>query len=187
VKCKIFIGVIFYMFRGKLSKKVKVAIEDIAYCGGCEVAIADLGEDLLRLLQEKIELVYAPILMSSREYGPVDVAFVIGAVRNEHDLKLVKRARENSKVLVACGSCSCFGGIPSLANMYGKVELLNNAYKNAPSVVKAGVPSSNVPGLLEKVLPLSEHVKVDYYIPGCPPPPPLLKEAITTLLKRLEV
>jgi len=164
-----------------------MAIEDIAYCGGCEVAIADLGEDLLKLLQEKIELVYAPILMSSREYDQVDVALVIGAARNEHDIKLIKRARENSKVLIACGSCACFGGIPSLANMYGKEELLANAYENAPSIEEKTVtPSSHVPGLVEKVLPVSEHVKVDYFIPGCPPPPPIIKDTIVALLNKLQ-
>lgn len=170
-----------------LTKKVKMAIEDIAYCGGCEVAIADLGEDLLKLLQENIELVYAPILMSSREYEQVDVALVVGAVRNEHDVKLIQRARESSKVLIAFGSCACFGGIPSLANMYRREELLDNAYKNAPSVEERTVtPGSHIPSLVEKVLPVSNYVKVDYFIPGCPPPPPLIKDAMVKLLNKLQ-
>ena len=80
----------------KQSEKLKLAIVDCALCGGCEVAIADLGEEFLNLTSDKVDLVYAPILMSAREYGPVDVVFVVGAVRTAEDLKAVKEAREKA-------------------------------------------------------------------------------------------
>ena len=173
-----------------MPEKVKVAIEDIAYCGGCEVAIADLGKDLVGLLVDKIDLVYAPVLMSARDYGPVDIAVIIGAARSEHDITLIRKARENAKVLIAFGACSCFGGIPSLANLYIKEELLKTAYVDAPSIEeksKAVVPRVNVPELAEKVSPVSKYVKVDFFLPGCPPPPPLIKDVLLTLLKKLGV
>ena len=171
-----------------VRRPVKIAIEDISYCGGCDVAIVDVGEDLLKLLEiGDIQLVYAPMLLSSRDYkDDVDIVLVIGAVRNEHDLERIKRAREKAKILVAFGSCACFGGLPSLANMYDKADLLRNAYEKSPTIDKGGPPHpSKVPSLLNQVLPLSEYVNVDYYVPGCPPPPPIIKSVIANLLKRV--
>ena len=171
-----------------VRRPVKIAIEDISYCGGCDVAIVDVGEELLKLLEMgDIQLVYAPMLLSSRDYKDnVDIVLVIGAVRNEHDLERVKRAREKAKILIAFGSCACFGGLPSLANMYDKADLLRNAYEKSPTIDKGGPPyPSKVPSLLNQVLPLSEYVKVDYYVPGCPPPPPIVRSAIANLLKNV--
>jgi F420-non-reducing hydrogenase small subunit len=166
-------------------QKLKVIIEDLAYCGGCETAIADVGEALIKLLAEDIELQYAPILMSKRDYGNVDLGLVIGAVRSEHDLKLLKRARERSRVLVAFGSCASLGGIPSLANLSSKEELLDAAYKDAPSISNqqaAQPPSRRIPFLLDDVRPVDSYVNVDFKIPGCPPPPPLIAEVVSTLV-----
>lgn len=167
-------------------RKTKVVIEDLAYCGGCEVAIADIGEPLVDILKDQIDLEYAPVLMSRRDYGDCDIGIVIGAVRSDHDMKLAKKVREKSKVLVALGSCACFGGIPSLANMSAKEDLLNTAYRDAPSISSNGSkepPRERVPSLLEHVKPVNDYVNVDFQIPGCPPPPRLIADVISTLLK----
>jgi coenzyme F420-reducing hydrogenase gamma subunit len=167
------------------AEKLKLAIVDCAICGGCEISIADLGENLLNLMPQKIDLVYAPILMSARDYGPVDVAFVVGAVRTEEDLKAVKQAREKAKVLVAFGTCPAFGGLNNLANLYRDQELLETAYVNAVSMEHSGeniVPSERVPKLMSELKPLSDYVKVDLTIPGCPPPTEVISDAVELLL-----
>jgi Fe-S-cluster-containing dehydrogenase component/coenzyme F420-reducing hydrogenase gamma subunit len=170
----------------KVREKLRLAIVDCAICGGCEVAIADLGEQVLRLLSDRVELVYAPILMSAREFGQVDVVFVVGAVRNEDDLKAVREARVKAKVLVAFGTCPAFGGVNILSNLYSKEELLDSAYVNALSMEHYGekitVPSVRVPALLNEIKPLSEYVKVDVTLPGCPPPSQVIRDALDALL-----
>ncbi|RPJ52570.1 MAG: F420-nonreducing hydrogenase, partial [Methanobacteriota archaeon] len=41
---------------------MKIAIEELAGCSGCSVAVLDLHEALLGIV-EKAELVYSPVLM----------------------------------------------------------------------------------------------------------------------------
>jgi len=167
------------------AERLKLAIVDCAICGGCEVAIADLGEQVLNLMSEKIDLVYAPILMSARDYGQVDVVFVVGSVRTAEDLKAVKEAREKAKILVAFGTCPGFGGLNNLANLYSKQELLDSAYVSASSMEhdrEKTIPSEKVPGLLNEIRPLGDYVKVDITIPGCPPPLQVIRDALDALL-----
>ena len=170
----------------KQNQKLKLAIVDCAICGGCEVAIADLGEQFLNLTSDKVDLVYAPILMSAREYGPVDVAFVVGAVRTADDLKAVKEAREKATILVAFGTCPGFGGLNNLANLSSKDELLDSAYVNALSMdhTEKTIPHVNVPEVLEEIKPLSDYVKVDLTIPGCPPPLQVIRDSLNEILRR---
>jgi F420-non-reducing hydrogenase small subunit len=167
------------------TEKLKLAIVDCAYCGGCEIAIADLGLELLSLLSQKIDLVYAPILMSARDYGPVDVAFVVGAVRFVEDIKAVKEAREKAKILVAFGTCPAFGSLSTLANLYTKEELLESAYVTALSMEHGGkktIPTENVPELVNEIKPLSDYVKVDLTLPGFPPPLEVIRDAFDAIL-----
>jgi coenzyme F420-reducing hydrogenase gamma subunit len=175
------------LLSSEVQGRLRLAIVDCAICGGCEVAIADLGEQVLSLLSDRVELVYAPILMSAREFGSVDVVFVVGAVRNEDDLRAVREAREKAKVLVAFGTCPGFGGVNTLSNLYSKEELLDSAYVNALSMKPNGgektVPSVRVPGLLNEIKPLSEYVKVDVTLPGCPPPLQVIRDALDALLQ----
>ena len=84
-----------------MGKKATVAIQNLSYCGGCEVALSDLGQDLLDLLDTKIDLVYSPLLMSAKGYSEVDVALITGAVRTDEDVRLLQAARQKAKYLVA--------------------------------------------------------------------------------------
>ncbi len=148
-----------------MTAKAKLAIEDCAICGGCEIALADLGVPLLKVFDKSVNLVYAPIIASAIDYDQADVTFVIGTVRTKHDLERVQQARKKSKILVSFGTCPSTGGIPALANLKTNEELLARAYGNK-------VPTEGTPELLDKLEPLSKHVKVDFVVPGCPPPRP---------------
>lgn len=166
-----------------MSEKVKMSIVDIGFCGGCEVALADLGDDLLELLTGQVDLVQAPVIMSGRQERSVDVVIIIGAVRNDRDIEEVKKSRANSKVLVSFGACACFGGIPSLGNLSSRSELLETAYIDAPTIgEEEKVPQESVPTLTEKVRAVHEITDVDYRLPGCPPPPAFIKGFLLSLL-----
>jgi F420-non-reducing hydrogenase small subunit len=159
-----------------LAAKAKLAIEDCAICGGCEIALADLGVSLLKVLDKNIDLVYAPILASTTDFEEADVTFVIGAIRTKHDLERVQAARKKSKVLVSFGTCPGTGGLIGLGNLKGKDDLLNRAYSEGK------VPTQGTPELLDKLEPLSKYVKVDYVVPGCPPPAAVIKQLLGELL-----
>ena len=170
----------------------KVAEEWLNICGGCEVSILDIGEPLLGLLPQ-LEFVHIPVLADHKYFGamgdgttleipPADVGIVSGGVRNEKERHVAEAMRKSCKTLIALGSCACFGGIPALANMWKRDELLDKVYRGSKTTESAPNPSENLPPLLEAVLALDEVVKVDVYIPGCPTAPELIVQALTSLL-----
>jgi F420-non-reducing hydrogenase small subunit len=170
----------------------KVAEEWLNICGGCEVAILDLGEKLLDLLPS-LEFVHMPVLMDHKYFGQTgekseleipeaDIGMISGGVRNEKEKHVTEEMRKKCKTLIALGSCACFGGIPALANMYTLEELYDKVYRDSKSTVSADTPSKDLPPLLDRVYALDEVVKVDVYIPGCPLNPALILEALSNLL-----
>lgn len=168
-----------------MSKKVTVATTWLQSCSGCHIAFLDLYQELLDVL-ELIEIKCSPI-MDIKEVPKVDVAIVEGAVSNEENEEVLKKFRENSKILVALGSCASFGGIPGLRNLFHRMEVLSRGYIETESTFEGKIPDGkDIPRLLQEVKPLSKVVKVDYYIPGCPPLPQTIKEILIALVEGKE-
>ncbi len=181
--------------------KPKVAFYWCASCGGCEETVVDLAEDLLGIV-EKVDIVFWPIALDFKledvkklGKGEITVSFINGSIANTENEEVVKLLRERSQFVVAFGSCSYTGGIPALRNLYTAEEAVRRAYIEAPSVEnpEGVLPSPKwkdeedreltLPSLLEKVKALDEVVEVDYYLPGCPPPPELVKDVINRFLE----
>jgi F420-non-reducing hydrogenase small subunit len=96
---------------------VKIAMEALASCSGCEISILDLHEDLVKLL-DQAEIVYAPIIMDVKEIpDDIDIAIVSGSVRNSENKERLEELREKSKYLIAYGTCACYGGITGMADL----------------------------------------------------------------------
>ncbi|MFX0170080.1 MAG: F420-nonreducing hydrogenase [Candidatus Hodarchaeota archaeon] len=169
--------------------KPSLAVETLSICSGCEIAILDLHQALPGVL-DAIDLKYIQVLMDFREPPEegVTVGFVSGGVRNEEQVELLHKMRERSQILVAFGACSAFGGVPGLANLHPKEEILKEVYINTKSTVnpKGVIPHKVVPPILDELHPISDYVKVDYILPGCPPPPKLIAELVTCLLEGRE-
>ncbi len=172
---------------------VKVAEEWLNICGGCEVAILDIGEPLLNLLPQ-LNFVHMPVLMDHKYFGQTgekdeleipeaDVGIISGGVRNEKEKHVAEEMRKECKTLVALGSCACYGGIPALANMYTLEALYDKVYRESKTTKPGETPTENVPPLLDRVYALDEVVPVDVYIPGCPTNPNLIVQALTALLE----
>jgi len=89
--------------------KATVSTEWLSGCSGCHVAVVDLHEKLLNLV-EAVEFVRVPVLMDEKGYPKADVGIVEGAVRSEHDRESLLRMRDSVKTLVAFGSCAVYGG-----------------------------------------------------------------------------
>lgn len=166
------------------TPKVKIGTAWLGGCSGCHMSFVDLDEILIDIAPQ-IELVYSPIVDAKEYPQGVDVALIEGAICNDHNLHLAKQIRQRSKFVIAFGDCAVNGNVPAMRNPLPKsVEaILERAYKeNAtiqPQFPEGGV---EIPKLLDKVLPVHEVIKVDFFLPGCPPAANLIAYVLTELL-----
>jgi len=163
------------------TNKTRVATIWLSGCSGCHMSFLDQDE-LLVDLAKKIRLVYSPIVDIKKFPENVDVTLIEGAVANEEQLELLKEARGKTRILISLGDCAVTGNVTALRNVFkdGDKAVLEMAYIDT-SEVNPQIPI-DVPKLLQKVRPLHEVVKVDYFIPGCPPPADLINYVLTELL-----
>ena len=162
-------------------EKTRLATIWLSGCSGCHMSFLDQDE-LLMDLAKLVQLVYSPIVDIKVFPENVDVTLIEGAVANEEQLSLLKQARARTKILISLGDCAVTGNVTALRNAWSNSDqaVLERAYiENAN--VNLGIPT-DVPRLLKKVLPLHEVVKVDYFIPGCPPSADIINYVLTELL-----
>jgi len=141
-------------------------------CNGCHVTITDLYERVVDLFN-LIDLKWGSVLTDYKytDIPQVDVALVEGTICNEENVEILKKVRENAKMLVTLGTCSSYGGVPGLRNFYSTDEILDAAYLNNISTSEGRVPYKDIPRLIPMALPVHKVVKVDFKITGCPPEP----------------
>lgn len=160
--------------------KVKVATAWLDCCSGCHMSFLDLDEALIDLAQA-IEFTASPIT-DIKEFTPVDLGIIEGAISNEHDEEVAKDLRANCKILMVWGDCACFGGICAMRNLFSIEEVLDRYY-HTESTVGDKIPSSEDLPPLTKVRPVNQVVKVDCYVPGCPPSAKAIHYALAELLE----
>lgn len=161
-----------------VRKKVRIATTSLSGCFGCHMSLLDIDERLLELA-ELAEFDRSPIT-DIKHCGPCDVAIVEGGVCNAENVHVLRELRANAKVLVALGACAVNGGLPAQRNHLDVGECLNRVYRD-----RAGgeVPNDpELPLLLDKVHPINEVVRVDYFIPGCPPSGDAIWKYLTDLI-----
>lgn len=182
----------------KTKSKLKLAIYWGAACGGCCVSVLDIHETLFDVV-EAADLVFWPIAMDIKYQDveamadqSIDVMLFNGAVRNSENEHLAKLLRKKSKIMVAYGSCAHMGGIPGLANFFGRDQILERVYQESESTVNPGntmpLPEFrlngqclNLPEFFPDVKTLADVVPVDYFMPGCPPQSERLVEVLTAI------
>lgn len=160
--------------------KARVATIWLDGCSGCHMSFLDIDERLLELA-EHIDLVYSPLVDTKVYPDQVDVALVEGAVANEEDLAKIKKVREHTKILVALGDCAVTSNVSGMRNQVSAEPALKHAYVEL-ATLNPGGPTSVVPKLLPKVTPVHEVVKVDVFVPGCPPSADAIFLAVAELL-----
>jgi len=179
--------------------KPKVAFYWCAACGGCEEAVVDLNEDLLAVA-DAVEIVMWPVALDFKKKdiealkdGEIAATFINGAVRLEEQKEMVELLRKKSGLVIAFGACAHIGGIPGLANFHNKEEIFLKAYKDSPSTdnpqgitpqLKTRINGTELtlPEFFDTVQTLDQTIPVDYYLPGCPPPPDLIAKAVNAIL-----
>src|SRR4030043_275277 len=126
--------------------------------------------------------------------GAIALSIINGHVRNSEQEEVAKLLRKKSQLVLAFGACACFGGTPGMANFRSKEDIFNWVYRDAPTVVnpKNNVPQTKsqvngkeltLPKFYEQVFALNQVINVDYYLPGCPPPPYLVMNAVSAVLE----
>jgi len=139
-----------------MSMRIRVAVYKFSSCDGCQLQILNAEDDLLELANQ-VEISYFMEATRRALPGPYDVALVEGSVSTPHEVEIVKKAREDSKLLVAIGACATAGGIQALRN-WADIEVFKEIVYPKPEWVSA----------LDKATPISENVKVDLELMGCP-------------------
>lgn len=166
--------------------KPRIATTSLAGCFGCHMSLLDIDERILQLA-ELVEFDKSPINDHKEFRGRVLVGLIEGGCCNEENVEVLRQFRQHCDILVSVGDCAIMGGIPALRNTIPLQECLDEAYLKGLTVHNAAsrVPDDpEIPLLLNQVVPCHEVVKIDYYLPGCPPPADTLWEALVALLNQ---
>jgi F420-non-reducing hydrogenase small subunit len=173
---------------------VTTALEWLSSCSGCEISILNIGEDLVPIITEALDIVHAPVLMDHKYFGQTGegtvltipeatVGIVTGGVSNHEHLEVLEEMRKKCTVLIALGTCATHGGIPALMNGQNRKESWEGVFQTRGTDPGAHVPTIEVPAPLDRVYACDEKVKIDMYLPGCPPNPAHIAEVIISLLE----
>ncbi len=152
----------------KPPRKLRVATASLAGCFGCHMSLLDIDERLLELL-EHVELDASP-LTDLKEAGDCDIGLIEGGLCNADNVRVLLELRERCRVLVAVGACAINGGLPAQRNHLDIRDCLQTVYLTGYGVERGFIPNDpELPLPLDKVHPLHDVVKIDYFLPGCPP------------------
>ena len=169
--------------------KPKVATASLAGCFGCHMSLLDIDDRILKLV-ELVDFDKSPIDDIKEFTGRCAIGLIEGGCCNDENVHVVREFRKHCDILIAVGDCATMGGIPALRNTIPLKECLDEAYLNGPTVYNPGgtIPNDpDIPLLLDKVYPIQEVVKIDYFLPGCPPSADTIWAALTALLTNRKV
>ncbi len=142
--------------------RLRVATVSLAGCFGCHMSLLDIDERIFELAGH-ITLDRSP-LTDIKQVGPCDVGLVEGGLCNAENVHVLREFRHQCRVLVAVGACAITGGLPALRNHLDVGQMMDAVYGgHVPSDPELPLP-------LNRVHPIHEVVRVDYALPGCPPP-----------------
>jgi len=181
----------------------RMAMSWAAACGGCDVSVLDLEARVLDLVAIA-DFVYWPVAMDFKRSDllalppdSIDIGLFNGAVRTSEQEEDAHALRERCRVLVAYGSCACYGGIPGLCNLAPRQEVLDVAYETTASTDnpdgvrpqtehEVGGHTLTLPAFSDSVRSLAQVVDVDVLLPGCPPPAERIEDLLGAVVRYVE-
>ena len=165
-----------------MADKIRVATASLAGCFGCHMSLLDIDERILELV-EVVEFDRSPIT-DIKIIGDCDLGILEGGVANAENVEVLREFRKHCTTLVAMGACAVNGGIPAMRNQFELKDCLEESYINGVGVDNPHIPADpEIPLLLNKVHPLHEVVKIDYFLPGCPPSADTIWTFLTELIE----
>jgi len=171
--------------------KPKVAFYWCASCGGCEEAVLDLDEQLLDV-STAVDVVFWPVAMDFKKKDletmperSILASFINGAIRNSEQQEMAELVRAKSQLVIAFGVCAQLGGVPGLANLSNAKGIFEQVYGEGATPAtffQENGHALSLPEFFDTVLALDRIIDVDYYVPGCPPTPNIIRDALRVLL-----
>jgi coenzyme F420-reducing hydrogenase gamma subunit len=152
------------------ASRPSLAVWKFASCDGCQLTLLDCEDELLTLAQ-RVQISHFLEATSTVVEGPYDVSLVEGSITTATDRHRIQRVREQSRILVTIGACATAGGIQALRNL-GDVDEFRRIVYARPEFVQT----------LRTSTPVSDHVRVDHELRGCPIDRRQLLELLTALL-----
>ena len=164
------------------QQKPRIATAALCGCFGCHMSFLDIDERILKLV-ELVEFDRSPIT-DIKTVGQCDIGLIEGGVANVENVEVLRDFRRHCKILVAVGACAVNGGIPAMRNSFTLKECLEESYVDGIGVDNPMIPGDKeIPMLLNKVHPIHEVVKVDHFLPGCPPSGDTIWTFLTELIE----
>lgn len=166
----------------KPARKLRVATTSLAGCFGCHMSLLDIDERIIDLI-ELVDFDRTP-LTDIKRLGDCDLGIIEGGVANAENVEVLRSYRRHCRILIALGACAVNGGIPAMRNGFALSECLEEAFIDGIGLANPGIPNDpELPLLLSQVHPIQEVVKIDYFLPGCPPSADAIWMVLTALLE----
>jgi F420-non-reducing hydrogenase small subunit len=180
--------------------KKKIALYWCSSCGGCEESVVDLAEDIIKVA-EAVDIVFWPVALDFKHKdvrqladGEISATLINGSIRMDDQEAMACLLRQKSQLIIAHGSCAHLGGVFGLGNFFSSEEVFSRSYEDVPTIKnpQGVLPQAHttesgrelkLSGFHDRVKPLDQVVDVDYYVPGCPPTPELVKNALTMVIE----
>lgn len=158
--------------KSQKTSRPKLAVWKFASCDGCQLSLLDCEDELLAIAG-RIEIANFTEASRAVVKGPYDVSLVEGSITTPHDAERIQEVRRISNTLITIGACATAGGIQALRNFRDVKEFTSIVYAH-PEYIRT----------LDTSTPISDHVKVDFELRGCPINKKQLVEVISAFLNR---
>jgi sulfhydrogenase subunit delta len=152
------------------KRKPRIGVFKFASCDGCQLTLLEAEDELLDIAAA-VDIAYFPEASRSYGRGPYDIALVEGSITTLHDAQRIQQVRRISKALITIVACATSGGIQALRKS-----------KDTDEMVRAVYATPQYISTLRLSTPISEHVRVDFELRGCPINKYQLIELITATL-----
>lgn len=145
----------------KVADKPKIGYIHMSGCTGDGMSLTENYDILSTLLTDMVDIVYGTTLVDLWEMPEMDLALVEGSVclQDEHSVKELMELREKSGLVCAFGSCAMTGCFTRYARG-GQLAQPKH----------------------ESFVPISDLIKVDCAIPGCPASPEIIAKVVVALI-----
>lgn len=139
------------------KKKLDIGLYGFTGCNGDQLVVVHSEDKLLDFFGAANVKSFS-LAKSDNDESALDIAFIEGSICNQEQAEHVKHIRERSKLLVAIGSCACYGGIQSMQVKPSWEARFKKIYAENQLELRKPTPSK----------PVGDVVKVDFCVPGCP-------------------
>jgi coenzyme F420-reducing hydrogenase gamma subunit len=156
------------------QKKIRIGWFSFSCCEDSTIVMTELLNDHWQEWKELFDFRHARVLQKHNVLDELDIAFVEGAIASVGQEVELKEIRAKSKKLIAIGACAVVGMPSGQRDTFTKeqsaeIQFLIDRFKALPRVLK-----------------VSDVVKVDDSVPGCPMEPKIFLAKVQGLVQEFQ-